>query len=66
YSAEVQRLAQLPDNPYVVQKGTPEEIIEMFESLKEVGISYFTLRFEDFPSKRGLRLFAEHVIPEFK
>jgi alkanesulfonate monooxygenase SsuD/methylene tetrahydromethanopterin reductase-like flavin-dependent oxidoreductase (luciferase family) len=66
YAAEVKRLAELPDNPFVVQKGTPEEIVEMFESLKEVGITYFTLRFEDFPSKRGLRLFAEHVMPEFK
>jgi alkanesulfonate monooxygenase SsuD/methylene tetrahydromethanopterin reductase-like flavin-dependent oxidoreductase (luciferase family) len=45
--------------------GTPEQIVEMLESLKEVGITYFTLRFEDFTSKHGLRLFAEHVMPEF-
>ena len=65
YSAEIQRLKDLPDNPFVVQMGTPEEIVEMFEDLREVGITYFTLRFEDFPSKRGLRLFAEEVMPEF-
>ncbi|MFW9967625.1 MAG: LLM class flavin-dependent oxidoreductase [Candidatus Thorarchaeota archaeon] len=66
YLAEVQRLRDLPDNPFVVQMGTPEEIVEMFEALKDVGITYFTLRFEDFPSKRGVRLFAEQVMPEFK
>lgn len=66
YTAEMQRLAQLPEGSPVVIKGTPEAIVEMFESLIDLGISYFTLRFEDFPSKRGLRLFAEHVIPEFK
>jgi alkanesulfonate monooxygenase SsuD/methylene tetrahydromethanopterin reductase-like flavin-dependent oxidoreductase (luciferase family) len=66
YSAEIQRLAHLPEGSPVVIKGTPEEIVEIFEPLIDLGISYFTLRFEDFPSKRGLRLFAEHVIPELK
>ncbi|MHA2213333.1 MAG: LLM class flavin-dependent oxidoreductase, partial [Candidatus Thorarchaeota archaeon] len=66
YSAEIKRLSQLPEGSFVAILGTPEEIVEKFESLKELGISYFTLRFEDFPSKRGLRLFEEHVMPEFK
>jgi alkanesulfonate monooxygenase SsuD/methylene tetrahydromethanopterin reductase-like flavin-dependent oxidoreductase (luciferase family) len=66
YSAEIKRLTQLPEGSFTAILGTPEEIVEKFESLKELGISYFTLRFEDFPSKRGLRLFAEYVMPEFK
>jgi len=33
---------------------TPEEIIEKFEALKDIGIIYFTLRFEDLPNIRGL------------
>ena len=49
-----------------VMMGTPEEVVAMFEELVEMGMSYFTLRFEDFPSKRALRVFAEHVIPEFR
>ena len=46
--------------------GTPEEIVEKFESLIDLGITYFTLRFEDLPSTRGLQLFAEQVMPELK
>ena len=66
YANEVKRLANLPEGSPNTIKGTPEEVVEMFESLIELGITYFTLRFEDLPSKRGLRLFAEHVIPQFK
>jgi alkanesulfonate monooxygenase SsuD/methylene tetrahydromethanopterin reductase-like flavin-dependent oxidoreductase (luciferase family) len=63
YEAEIKRLADYGDQFQAVM-GTPEEIIEKFEALKEVGISYFTLRFEDLPSKRGLQLFSEYVMPE--
>jgi len=67
YTNELKRLARLKDlGPSNFQFGTPEEIIRIFEELVELGISYFTLRFEDLPSKRGLRLFAEYVIPQFK
>ncbi|MFX1369780.1 MAG: LLM class flavin-dependent oxidoreductase [Promethearchaeota archaeon] len=65
YSDEVKRLEQRKDE-FKPIRGTPEEWIEKLESLKELGITYFTLRFEDFPSKRGLRLFAEYVMPEFQ
>ncbi|MHA2178511.1 MAG: LLM class flavin-dependent oxidoreductase [Candidatus Thorarchaeota archaeon] len=65
YADEIKRLSQLGDQFQAVM-GTPEEIIEKFESLKELGISYFTLRFEDLPSKRGLQMFSEHVMPELK
>ena len=66
YADEVKRLANLPEGGLNTIKGTPEDFVEMFESLIELGITYFTLRFEDLPSKRGLRLFTEHVIPQFK
>ena len=46
--------------------GTPEEIIVKFEALKEIGISYFTLRFEDLPSTRGLELFNKYVMSELR
>ncbi|MFQ6053633.1 MAG: LLM class flavin-dependent oxidoreductase, partial [Candidatus Bathyarchaeia archaeon] len=49
-----------------VTMGTPEEVVNLLEERVEMGIDYFTLRFEDLPSKRGLRLSAEHVIPHFK
>lgn len=52
--------------PGAVLMGTPQEIIELFEKLVDLGITYFTLRFEDLPSMRGLRLFAEKVMPAFR
>lgn len=63
---EFKRLAALrgSDSSGVLM-GTPEELTALFEELVEMGMSYFTLRFEDLPSKRALRVFAEHVIPEF-
>jgi len=68
YASEIKRLSEYPEDLYsaVIIMGTPEEIAEKFESLIDVGITYFTLRFEDLPSKRGLQLFANQVIPEFR
>ncbi len=68
YAAEIKRLEEYPDDLWsnTIIMGTPEEIAEKFESLIDLGITYFTLRFEDLPNKRGLQLFAEHVMPEFK
>ena len=68
YADEIKRLTELPDDMWqnAIIMGTPEEIAEKFESLIDLGITYFTLRFEDLPSKRGLQLFAEHVMPELK
>lgn len=66
YEDEFKRLSILRGGrPSSIVKGTPEEIISLFEGLVEMGITYFTLRFEDLPNKRGLRLFAEQVIPQF-
>lgn len=66
YASEIKRLSEYPEDRFQAKiiMGTPEEIIEKFESLIDLGITYFTLRFEDLPSTRGLKLFAEHVMPE--
>ncbi|MFX1579604.1 MAG: LLM class flavin-dependent oxidoreductase [Promethearchaeota archaeon] len=68
YAVEIKRLTELPDDMWqsTIVVGTPEEIAEKFESLIDLGITYFTLRFEDLPSKRGLQLFAESVMPQLK
>ncbi|MFW9834817.1 MAG: LLM class flavin-dependent oxidoreductase [Candidatus Thorarchaeota archaeon] len=68
YASEIKRLKELPDDMWqsTIVMGTPEEIAEKFESLIDLGITYFTLRFEDLPSKHGLQLFAESVMPQFK
>jgi alkanesulfonate monooxygenase SsuD/methylene tetrahydromethanopterin reductase-like flavin-dependent oxidoreductase (luciferase family) len=65
HAAEIKRLSDKGDQFQAIM-GTPEEIIEKFEALKDLGISYFTLRFEDLPSRHGLQLFAEHVMPALK
>jgi alkanesulfonate monooxygenase SsuD/methylene tetrahydromethanopterin reductase-like flavin-dependent oxidoreductase (luciferase family) len=65
YADEIKRLEKL-GNQFQAIMGTPEEIIERFEALKELGISYFTLRFEDLPSTRGLQLLSDYVMPEIK
>lgn len=46
--------------------GTPDEIIDFFEERVKMGVTYFTLRWEDLPSTSGLRLFAKEVIPHFR
>jgi alkanesulfonate monooxygenase SsuD/methylene tetrahydromethanopterin reductase-like flavin-dependent oxidoreductase (luciferase family) len=67
YAEEFERLRRLRGGrPGGVVMGTPEEITTLFKELIEIGISYFTLRFEDLPDKRALRLFSEEVIPKFK
>ena len=67
YEAEFRRLEILRGgSPGGVVMGTPEEMVGLFKDLVEIGMNYFTLRFEDLPSKRALRLFAEQVIPEFR
>jgi len=67
HSAEFNRLAMLRGGqPDGVVKGTPEQIIIFFRDLVEMGITYFTLRFEDLPSKRGIRLFSEEVMPHLR
>ncbi|MFW9768464.1 MAG: LLM class flavin-dependent oxidoreductase [Candidatus Thorarchaeota archaeon] len=68
YVSEIKRLEAYPDDLWssVIIMGTPEELLEKFESLIDLGITYFTLRFEDLPSKRGLQLFREHIMSALK
>lgn len=67
HSSEIQRLRSMRGGDSTgMLMGTPEEIVSAFEKLVELGVSYFTLRFEDLPSKRGLRLFASEVFPAFR
>ena len=65
YADEIKRLAEYGDQFQAIM-GTPEEIIEKFEALKEIGITYFTLRFEDLPNTRGLQLFNEYIMPAIR
>lgn len=67
YADEFKRLSILRGGkPSGVVMGTPKEMVSFFNDLVEMGITYFTLRFEDLPSKRGLRLFAQEVMPHFR
>ncbi len=45
--------------------GTPEECIKQIQRYVDVGVTYFMLYFGDFPSLRGLKLFARTVLPHF-
>jgi probable F420-dependent oxidoreductase len=46
--------------------GTPDEVVELLEDYEELGVTKAQLLFVDLPSLRGIRLFAEMVIPKFK
>ncbi|MHA1712405.1 MAG: LLM class flavin-dependent oxidoreductase, partial [Candidatus Freyarchaeota archaeon] len=46
--------------------GDPRWVLEKVKALVDVGVEYFILRFLDFPSAEGAKLFAEEVIPRFK
>jgi len=52
--------------PGAITMGTPEECIRHFQAYVDIGIRDFGLRFEDLPSLKGLRTFAEEVIPAFR
>jgi len=42
--------------------GTPSECLERIKEYVDIGITYFMLRFQDFPSKKGMKLFAEEIM----
>jgi alkanesulfonate monooxygenase SsuD/methylene tetrahydromethanopterin reductase-like flavin-dependent oxidoreductase (luciferase family) len=46
--------------------GTPDQLINKFGELIDLGINHYTIRFVDFPSLEGTKLFSEQVIPYFK
>jgi alkanesulfonate monooxygenase SsuD/methylene tetrahydromethanopterin reductase-like flavin-dependent oxidoreductase (luciferase family) len=43
--------------------GTPDEIVDRIRQYQALGVSHFLLWFLDFPSLRGIELFAERVGP---
>jgi F420-dependent oxidoreductase-like protein len=43
--------------------GTPEDCIKQIHQYMELNINHFMLFFGDFPDLRGLKLFAEKVVP---
>lgn len=44
--------------------GTPAEIIEQIERVRELGFSKLQLMFLDFPDTRGMEMFGDEVLPE--
>jgi alkanesulfonate monooxygenase SsuD/methylene tetrahydromethanopterin reductase-like flavin-dependent oxidoreductase (luciferase family) len=42
--------------------GSPEMVREQVDRYREMGVSHFMLWFADFPSRRGMRLFAESFL----
>ncbi|MCW4034643.1 MAG: TIGR03560 family F420-dependent LLM class oxidoreductase [Candidatus Bathyarchaeota archaeon] len=43
--------------------GTPEECVKHVQKYVDVGVNHFMLFFGDLPSLRGLKIFAESVVP---
>jgi alkanesulfonate monooxygenase SsuD/methylene tetrahydromethanopterin reductase-like flavin-dependent oxidoreductase (luciferase family) len=46
--------------------GTPTQVAEQLKPYIDLGVTIFFLRFDDFPSLTGLKLFTEEVIPLLK
>jgi alkanesulfonate monooxygenase SsuD/methylene tetrahydromethanopterin reductase-like flavin-dependent oxidoreductase (luciferase family) len=66
-AAEARRMAQA--SPFYDQTeaivGTPDEVAAQLRRFTALGVEHFMLRFADFPSLGGARLFAKEVIPRF-
>lgn len=52
--------------PYAPITGTPDQVAASFYPFINLGITYFILRFADYPSTRGVELFLREVLPRFK
>lgn len=46
--------------------GTPKQVAEQLKPFIDLGVTIFFLRFDDFPSLNGIKLFYEEVIPLLK
>jgi len=46
--------------------GTPDEVAAHLQSFVDLGVTYFILRFVDFPTASGAQLFATEVMPRFR
>ena len=47
----------------LVALATPEQVAEGLRTFTNVGVTYFMLRFSDFPGTEGVLRFAEEVMP---
>lgn len=64
--AEAQRIAATsPFNGGSDLTGTPDQIAQHLRRYTDLGVTYFILRFADFPSTAGVELFAEAVMSQF-
>jgi alkanesulfonate monooxygenase SsuD/methylene tetrahydromethanopterin reductase-like flavin-dependent oxidoreductase (luciferase family) len=46
--------------------GNPEQVSRRLREYADLGVEYFILRFLDFPSVKGAKLFAENVAPQLR
>lgn len=46
--------------------GTPDEVIERLQEYVGIGVTHFMIWFLDFPSRKGVELFAKEVMPSFR
>jgi alkanesulfonate monooxygenase SsuD/methylene tetrahydromethanopterin reductase-like flavin-dependent oxidoreductase (luciferase family) len=61
---EAQRMAAAsPFSGNNLLVGTPEQVAEGLRSFTDVGVTYFILRFCDFPRSEGVLRFVEEVMP---
>jgi len=57
------------DPEYLITKsihGTPKDCISQISNLINAGVEHFILFFWDFPSKEGLNLFSNYVMPKLR
>lgn len=46
--------------------GTPAQVAEQIEQVRELGFDKLQLMFLDFPETGGIELFGDEVLPEFQ
>ncbi|HKM78121.1 MAG TPA: LLM class flavin-dependent oxidoreductase [Candidatus Bathyarchaeia archaeon] len=65
---EAIRLAK--NNPFPTREptisGTPEQVSQKLKEFVDIGVEYLILRFLDFPSTTGTKLFTENVATQFR
>jgi len=65
---EAERIAR--NSPFTASEvtvmGNVEQVTRKLKEYANVGVTYFILRFLDFPSLKGVTLFAENVLPQLK
>ena len=65
--AEAKRMAEAsPFNGGSRIVGTPDQVVQALRRFTGLGVTYFMLRFADFPNSAGAELFAQEVIPQFQ